>query len=124
VLAGEREGRVASGRTWEDYLAGFHGPLDWPSVDAATGVRSVVSDDYALAARFALKCPVPVPVVVVPGDPLFDREPGSPIGRQLVVAVRVPLEQLVDTGIFIWRGTVAHPVTDSTIQLALVEDIP
>jgi hypothetical protein len=124
VLAGERESRVASGRTWTDYLAGFHGPLDWPSADAATDVRTVVSDDYALAARFALECPVPVPAVVVPGDPLFDREPGSPLGRQLVVAVRVPFEQLVDTGTIIWRGTVAHPVTGSTIQLALVEDTP
>jgi hypothetical protein len=40
------------------------------------------------------------------------------------VAVRVPLEQLVDTGTIVWRGTVAHPVTGSTIQLALLEDMP
>jgi len=124
VLAGEREGRVASGRTWEDYLAGFHGQLRWSRPDSTSGVDIVVSDDYALAARFALQCPVPVPVIVVPGDPLFDREPGSPLGRQLVVAVRVPLEKLVETGTIVWRGSVAHPVTGSTIQLALVEDIP
>ena len=124
VFAGEREGRVASGRTWEDYLAGFHGQLDWSSPDSPSDLQTVVSDDYALAARFALECPVPVPVVVVPGDPLFDREPGSGLGRQLVVAVRVPIEQLVGSGTIVWRGTVAHPVTGSTIQLALVEDIP
>jgi hypothetical protein len=124
VLAGEREGRVASGRTWEDYLAGFHGQLHWSPPDSTSDVRVVVSDDYALAARFALECPVPVPVIVVPGDPLFDREPAAPLGRQLVVAVRVPLEQLVDTGTIVWRGTVAHPVTGSTIQLALLEDMP
>lgn len=124
VLAGEREGRVASGRTWKDYLTGFHGQLHWSSRDSATGVRTVVSDDYALAARFALECPVPVPVIVVPGDPLFDREPGSTLGRQLIVAVRVPVEQLVDSGTTVWRGTVAHPVTGLTIRLAIVEDIP
>ena len=115
-LAGRRESLVASGRSWADYLAGFHGRVDWP--DLPFPPDAIVSDDYGLACRIALECPDRVPVVVVPGDPLFDREPDRALGRQLMVAVRNRLDH---ASTVIWEGTMAHPVTGDPISLRLVE---
>jgi len=118
-LAGQREARVASAASWRDYLEGFHGQVEWPPLPSIPD--QIKSDDYAIAARLALKCPATVPVVVVPGDPLFAAEAANGPLRELVVAVRVDLDDLVQDGQVVWRGTMRHPVTASTIRLALVE---
>lgn len=122
TVAGTREARVASARTWADYLAGFHAHFDWPDLPAIPD--EIVSDDYGIACRLALACPAGVPVVVVPGDPLFEREPGPPAARRLLVAVRTEPATLAPAGATLWTGSMIHPVTDARIDLVLVGETP
>ena len=122
TVAGAREGRVASADSWADYLSGFHSRIAWPELPA--DCDEIVSDDYGIACRLALECPSGVPAVVVPDDPLFAREPGRPVARRLIVAVRVDAEALVTSGTPIWSGSMPHPVTDELISLVLLEENP
>lgn len=122
TTAGAREGRVASADSWADYLAGFHSRIEWPIPSGACD--EIISDDYGIACRLALACPSGVPAVVVPGDPLFAREPGPPVARRLIVAVRSEAGDLFDHGTPVWTGAIPHPVTGDPISLVLVEENP
>jgi hypothetical protein len=125
TIAGAREARVSSADSWRDYLAGFHAGLDWPDLPAEVAeVDEIVSDDYGIACRLALACPSGVPRVVVPGDPLFDAEPGRRVERRLIVAVRTDPGNLAPSGEPLWSGSIAHPVTREPMSLVLVELSP
>ena len=117
LLAGEREARVASARSWSEYLQGFHAKVEWPELPYVPD--AIVSDDYGLACKLALACPETVPLVVVPQDPLFGGEPRSGPGRHLVMAVRSELDV---PGRVVWRGELTHPVTGVPVPLLLVEE--
>jgi hypothetical protein len=122
TVAGVRESRVASADSWADYLGGFHARVPWP--DGPGDCDEIVSDDYGIACRMALACPSGVPVVVVPDDPLFDREPGPAVERRLIVAVRTDPSRLHATGTPVWSGSMPHPVTGEPISLVLVVENP
>jgi hypothetical protein len=122
TVAGAREARVASADSWGDYLAGFHSRIEWPDLPATPD--EIVSDDYGIACRLALACPSTVPTVVIPGNPLFEREPGRVVERRLIVVVREMSAMQAPLGIPIWTGSMAHPVTGDLISLVLVEEGP
>ena len=104
---------------WADYLAGFHARIEWPVLLAQPD--EIVSDDYGIACRLALACPSGVPTVVIPGDPLFDREPGGVVERRLIVAVQADPEALTGSGSPSWTGSIPHPLTGEPVSLVLVE---
>ena len=122
TVAGARESRVASAGSWAEYLAGFHARVSWP--EGLDGCDEIVSDDYGIACRLALECPSGVPFVVVPDDPLFQREPGAPPKRRLIVAVRTDPSRLAPAGTPAWTGSMPHPVTGEPVSLILLVENP
>jgi hypothetical protein len=127
LLAGAREAAVSSTRSWWQRVAEYrsadvlceelatHGPESVP-------VRWVLSDDYGLAAQWALACS-PGPVrLVLPLDPLFAERSGSPEGMRpeqgvLILSVRTDVARLLPPGTTWERwGEIEHPLTGEPVH--------
>jgi hypothetical protein len=123
-MAGHRESEVASANRWWHRLSEYQSLDDWCVAVEELGPGTpevVISDDYGLAAQWAMSCPTQTPRLVLPLDPIFadDDARELPVGS-LVVAVREPIERLVGDTPWATLGTVEHPITGDPIQLAII----
>ena len=118
-VAGEREREVATAQRWWHRVAEYRDPSPWFATFApdAPTPPVVVSDDYGLAAQWAVRCPSPVPRVVLPLDPLTPVVDRLPAGT-LVIAVQRPVEALVGPEGWTALGARPHPVTGAPVQRA------
>ena len=120
AVAGERERDVAAATRWWHRLAEYQA-FD---ADCPPATPAIVSDDYGLAAQWAVQCPTGVPRIVVPFDPIFARS-AHPIPRgALVLAVRDDVARLVGGRAWEPIATFAHPITGQAIACARVVDDP
>ena len=95
--------------------------------DATTALHDahvVLSDDYGLAARWAVACPTTVPRLVLPDDPVFAAFDGPLPRGTVVLAVRRDVGALVAGRS--WEPVVrlAHPTTGEPIVFARLTDDP
>ena len=125
AIAGTREETVASSTRWWHRLAEYR-PLD-AVCDATTALHDahvVLSDDYGLAARWAVACPTTVPRLVLPDDPVFAAFDGPLPRGTVVLAVRRDVGALVAGRS--WEPVVrlAHPTTGEPIVFARLTDDP
>ncbi len=128
-VAGQREARVAPATQWWQRCAEYRDIRGFCEDIAdrlgETPVAVVVSDDYGLAAQWAVRCPKSVPCLVLPLDPLFAPAPlVSAGGATLVLSERTPFAELLPGQGVQYLGAVPHPITGHAVRLGrLTEDI-
>lgn len=119
-IAGAREAAVASASAWWHRLAEYRAFAS----DCPDGVEVLVTDDYGLAAQWAVGCPTGAPRLVVPLDPLFARRREQIPRGAMVLTVRHAVAELVGARRVEAAGSFAHPITGETVSLARVTDDP
>ena len=127
-IAGTREASVSSTHHWWQRMDEYQSLQSlcakitqlWPGRQAPAWV---VSDDYGVAAQWALQCSEAGARLVLPLDPLFAGRSGSPAGMRpdddvLILCVRARFEELVPDGDS-WQelGELAHPVTGASLRV-------
>lgn len=119
-VAGQREAEVAAARRWWHRPAEYRSLATWcEAAWPSAPVTVVVSDDYGLAAQWAVQCPTTVPRLVLPRDGLLPRPALLPAGT-LVIAARGTVAELVGTEGWQRLGALPHPITGAPVQRALV----
>lgn len=120
AMAGSREAEVASATQWWHRLAEYRSLEAWcASFGAAGEIDAVVSDDYGLAAQWAVSCPTRVPALVLPHDPLLPL-PSSVRAGSLVLAVRCSIEDLVGSEGWEPLEPIPHPITGAPVLRAVL----
>lgn len=119
-VAGTREAEVASATQWWHRPAEYRSLASWCAEDwPQQRIEVVVSDDYGLAAQWAMTCPTTVPRLVLPRDTLMPRPRTIPAGA-IVIAVQCDVQDLVGTAGWTELDPLAHPITGAPVQRALV----
>lgn len=122
TVAGTREAEVASATQWWQRPAEYRSLAPWcEEVWPPQPIEVVVSDDYGLAAQWAMTCPTSVPRLVLPRDTLLPRPRTIPAGA-LVIAVQCDVADLVGAAGWIELDPLPHPVTGAPVHRALAID--